>query len=78
MLTGYMPANKAENVPASPQDWPSIASAVGALKPSKRSPLSSVVLPEIIYNDGNIIWPGQNGGFTAPWHPTITSQQCQV
>ncbi len=72
MLTGYMPATKAENVPASAQDWPSIASAVGALKPSERSPLSSVVLPELIHNNGHIVWPGQNGGFMgAPWHPIV-------
>lgn len=72
MLTGYVPQTKAENVPAGPQDWPSIASVVGALKPSTRSPLSSVVLPEIIYNDGHIVWPGQNGGFMgAPWHPML-------
>jgi Protein of unknown function (DUF1501) len=72
MLTGYVPASKAENVPAGPQDWPSIASVIGALKPADRSPLSSVVLPEIIANDGNIVWPGQNGGFMgAPWHPML-------
>jgi uncharacterized protein (DUF1501 family) len=72
MLTGYVPPSKVENVPASPQDWPSIASVVGALKPSERSPLSSVVLPEIMANDGNIVWPGQNGGFMgAPWHPML-------
>lgn len=72
MLTGYVPQTKAENVPAGPQDWPSIASVVGALKPSERSPLSSVVLPEVIANDGNIVWPGQNGGFMgAPWHPMM-------
>ncbi len=72
MLTGYVPPSKAENVPAGPQDWPSIAAVVGAMKPSKRSPLSSVVLPEILANDGNIVWPGQNGGFMgAPWHPML-------
>lgn len=72
MLTGYMPQSKAESVPPSPQDWPSIASVVGSLKPSTRSPLSSVVLPEIIYNNGNITWPGQNGGFMGPtWHPQV-------
>lgn len=75
MLTGYVPQTKAENVPAGPQDWPSIASVVGALKPSERSPLSSVVLPEIIYNDGHIVWPGQNGGFMgSAWHPMV--MQC--
>lgn len=72
MLTGYVPQSKAENVPASPDDWPSIASVVGTLKPSERSPLSSVVLPEHLANDGNIVWPGQNGGFMGPtWHPMM-------
>jgi hypothetical protein len=72
MLTGYVPQSKAENVPAGPNDWPSIASVVAALKPSERSPLSSVVLPEHIANDGNIVWPGQNGGFMGPtWHPMM-------
>jgi hypothetical protein len=72
MLTGYVPPSKAENVPAGPQDWPSIASVVGTLKPSTRSPISSVVLPELIHNNGNIVWPGQNGGFMgAPWHPMM-------
>lgn len=72
MLTGYLPPSNAENVPAGPQDWPSIAAAVGAMKPSERSPLSAVVLPEVLANDGNIIWPGQNGGFMgAPWHPML-------
>ena len=72
MLTGYVPPSKAENVPAGPQDWPSIASVVGAMKPGERSPLSSVVLPEILANDGNIVWPCQNGGFMgAPWHPML-------
>ncbi|HWB03838.1 MAG TPA: DUF1501 domain-containing protein [Verrucomicrobiales bacterium] len=72
MLTGYEPLSKAENVPPSPDDWPGIAAAVGALKPSTRSPLSSVVLPDEIYNDGHIVWPGQNGGFMgSKWHPTL-------
>ncbi len=72
MLTGYVPQSTAENVPPGPQDWPSIAAAVGALRPSERSPLSSVVLPEIIANDGNIVWPGQNGGLMgAAWHPMV-------
>jgi hypothetical protein len=72
MLTGYAPQTKAENVPAGPKDWPSIASVVGTLKPSTRTPLSSVVLPELIHNNGNITWPGQNGGFMgAAWHPMV-------
>ena len=72
MLTGYVPPTKAENVPAGSQDWPSIASVVGAMKPSERSPLSSVVLPELVHNNGNITWPGQNAGFMgAAWHPMV-------
>ncbi|MEO7319340.1 MAG: DUF1501 domain-containing protein, partial [Chthoniobacteraceae bacterium] len=72
MLTGYKPTSKAEGVPPSPQDWPSLASVVGAMKPSERSPLSSVVLPEPLKNNPDIPWPGQNGGFMGPtWHPQI-------
>jgi hypothetical protein len=75
MLTGYEPATKAENVPAGPQDWPGIASIVGTLKPSARCPLSSVILPELIHNNGHITWPGQSGGFMGPaWHPMV--MQC--
>jgi hypothetical protein len=70
MLTGYEPPTKVENVPPGPQDWPSLAAVVGALKPSTRSPMSSVVLPEGLANDGNIRWPGQDGGFMGPtWNP---------
>jgi hypothetical protein len=72
MLTGYEPLSKAENVPASGNDWPSIAAVAGALRPSERSPLSSVVLPEWIENNGHIVWPGQSGGFMgAAWHPQM-------
>ena len=39
MLSGYLPPSKAENVPPSAQDWPSLASVVGALNPNPASPL---------------------------------------
>ncbi|MEI6236812.1 MAG: DUF1501 domain-containing protein [Planctomycetota bacterium] len=72
MLSGYLPPSKEENVPPSPQDWPSIASVVGALNPNPKSPLSSVILPELIYNTGKITWPCQTGGFMgAAWHPQV-------
>lgn len=72
MLTGYEPQTKAENVPPGPQDWPSLAAVIGRLKPSERSPMSSVILPEPLANDGNILWPGQDGGFMGPtWHPLL-------
>jgi hypothetical protein len=72
MLSGYLPPSKAENVPPGPQDWPSVASVVGALNPNPASPLSSVILPEYIYNTGNINWPCQTGGFMgAAWQPQL-------
>ncbi len=71
MLTGYEHPAKIE-VPASPEDWPSIASVVGALKPSERSPFTSVILPEIIHNDNAPPSPGQSGGFMGhTWNPFL-------
>lgn len=72
MLSGYVPPSKAENVPPSAQDWPSLAAAVGALNPNPDSPLSSVILPGLIYNNGNINWPCQTAGFMGPtWQPQV-------
>jgi hypothetical protein len=72
MLTGYPHTSKAESMPPDHSDWPSIAAVVGALKPAEGSPLSSVVLPEPVFNNPNILWPGQNGGFMGPnWHPHV-------
>jgi len=71
MLTGYEHPSKME-VPARPDDWPSLASVVGALKPSERSPLSSVILPELVHNDNAPPSPGQSGGFMGhTWNPMV-------
>jgi hypothetical protein len=71
MLTGYEHMSKAE-VPASPQDWPCLASAVGAMKPSERSPYSAVILPELNHNDNAPPSPGQSGGFMGQaWNPMV-------
>jgi hypothetical protein len=71
MLTGYEHSSKAE-VPASSEDWPSIASVVGALKPSHRSPFSSVIVPELVHNDNAPASPGQSGGFMGhTWNPFV-------
>lgn len=68
MLTGHPhPAGNAET-PASADDWPSLAAMVGALKPSTRSPVSSVILPERIVNNPNIPWPGQDAGMMGATH----------
>jgi len=72
MLSGYLPPSKAENVPPSAQDWPSLAATVGALNPNPESPLSSVILPGLIYNNGKIDWPCQTAGFMGPtWQPQV-------
>ena len=72
MLTGYRHPSAAESLPPSPDDWPSLAAAIGALRPSERSPFSSVALPELIHNNPNITWPGQDGGFMGHlWHPFV-------
>ena len=71
MLTGYEHPSKIE-VPASSEDWPCIASVVGALKPSVRSPFTSVILPEIVHNDNAPPSPGQSGGFMGhTWNPFL-------
>src|ERR1044071_1501410 len=73
MLTGYEHPAKIE-VPASPEDWPCLASVIGALKPSERSPFSAVILPEIVHNDNAPPSPGQSGGFMGhAWNPFLLS-----
>jgi hypothetical protein len=59
---GYEPQTKAENVPPGPQDWPSLASVVASLKPSTRSPMSSVVLPEPLATTATSCGPGRMAG----------------
>ncbi len=75
MLTGQPHTAQAE-VPASPDDWPSLASVIGMLKPSDRSPFSSVILPELVHNDNAPPAPGQSGGFMGTvWNPLLF--QCE-
>lgn len=75
MMTGRKHPAPGE-VPVSPDDWPSIPSIVGQLRPSRQGPLSSVVLPERVVNNPGIPWPGQNGGFMGrTWDPFLF--QCE-
>lgn len=72
MLTGTRHESAAESLPPSSADWPSLAAVIGALKPSERSPFNSVLLPELIHNNPNITWPGQDGGFMGhTWNPSV-------
>lgn len=71
MMTGRVhPATT--DVPPSPRDWPCLGAIAGALKPSERSPLSSVTLPEPVMNNPGVLWPGQDGGFMGrAWDPSL-------
>ena len=72
MLTGARHESQAESLPPSTSDWPSLAAVIGALKPSARSPFNAVLLPELIRNNPNITWPGQDGGFMGhTWNPMV-------
>ena len=72
MLTGTPHPSAAESLPPGPEDWPSLASVIGAQRPSERAPFSAVALPELIRNNPNITWPGQDGGFMGhAWNPFV-------
>jgi hypothetical protein len=73
MLTGtpHQPTNTENAKPGAPNDWPSAAAIVQSLRPGANGLPASVVLPDHIWNDGMISWPGQDGGFLGrtadPW-----------
>ncbi len=73
MITGvpHSPLN-AENVnPGPPNDWPSLAAMVRALRGDRGGLPASVRLPMHIFNTDSSIWPGQDAGFLGrrydPW-----------
>jgi hypothetical protein len=73
MLTGHDHAlgKNRESMPISGNDWPSLGAVVKHLRPGPAGLPSAVTLPEIIYNNPHVVWPGQNGGFLGrandPW-----------
>ena len=73
MLTGYPhPQGKQiDNLPITPQDWPSFGSVVKRLQGARAGLPAAVSLPQRIFNNGYIYWPGQNAGFLGrtydPW-----------
>lgn len=70
MLTGrpHAPANVENARPGAPNDWPSVAALVKKLVSSRGALPSAIVLPENIWNDGNIPWPGQDAGWLGRKH----------
>lgn len=73
MMTGvpHVPPNVENARPGAPNNWPSVASLVNRVKSRPGGMPASVVIPEHIWNDGNIPWPGQDAGFLGraadPW-----------
>jgi hypothetical protein len=73
MLTGvpHQPTNAESVPPGAPNDWPSTAALVQRLRPGRGGLPAAVTLPEHIYNNPNVTWPGQDGGFLGrsadPW-----------
>ena len=73
MLTGvpHQPTNLDNGKLGAPNDAPSFAALVQRLRTSRGGLPASVVLPEHIWNNGMVPWPGQDGGFLGrsadPW-----------
>jgi len=73
MMTGvpHQPPNVENARPGAPNNWPSVAALVNRVKSRPGGMPASVVIPEHIWNDGNIPWPGQDAGFLGraadPW-----------
>jgi hypothetical protein len=73
MTTGvpHVPKGVENAKPGAPNDWPSLGALVRHLGPRTSAFPAAITLPEVAYNDGNLTWPGQDGGFLGraadPW-----------
>jgi hypothetical protein len=69
MLTGveHIPLSRENSLPVAPNISPSLAAMVRALRKDKGLP-SAMVIPEHIWNNGNIPWPGQMAGLLGRRH----------
>ncbi|MBX9678183.1 MAG: DUF1501 domain-containing protein [Gemmataceae bacterium] len=85
MLTGvpHLPQNVENARPGAPNNSPSLAALVNRMKMRPGGMPASLVVPENIWNDGNIPWPGQDAGWLGrtadPWllhcDPSVASFQ---
>jgi len=57
--------------PGAPNDWPCMGAVVRRLRPDQGGLPSAIAVPEVLANDGNKTWPGQNAGWLGqssdPW-----------
>lgn len=85
MLTGtpHVPLNVENAKPGAPNDTPSFSAIIQKVLGAQSYRPEAIVLPEHIWNDGGITWPGQDAGFLGkvhnPWlipcHPESASFQ---
>ncbi len=70
MLTGHEHARgrNQESMPISADDHPALGGLVKYLRPGPPGLPSAVTLPEQIYNNPHVVWPGQNGGYLGRAH----------
>jgi Protein of unknown function (DUF1501) len=70
MLTGmpHQPLSQENATPKPPNSSPSIGGIVRYLRPAIGQLPSAVTIPEHNWNDGNIPWPGQDGGVLGHKH----------
>lgn len=73
MLTGtpHLPSNTEDAKTGFPNDWPTLAAINRLLRENRPGMPASVVIPEHIWNNGGVPWPGQDAGFMGrtndPW-----------
>ena len=70
MLTGvpHQPPSTENALPKAPNNWPSMGAMLRYLRPATGRLPSAVTIPDHIWNDGNIPWPGQDAGFLGRKH----------
>lgn len=74
MLTGtiHPRGQNTESIEANPAtDWPAMGAIVRKFVPGPDGFPAAITLPETIYNNPRVVWPGQTGGFLGrtcdPW-----------
>ncbi|HYH66256.1 MAG TPA: DUF1501 domain-containing protein, partial [Urbifossiella sp.] len=70
MLTGvpHQPLSQENATPRAPNNAPTLGAVVRYLRPAPGRLPSAVTLPEHMWNDGNIPWPGQDAGVLGRKH----------
>lgn len=70
MLTGmpHQPVNQENATPRPPNNFPCVGSVVRYLRQQPGQLPAAITLPEHIWNDGNLPWPGQAAGILARRH----------